>query len=169
MGISKTERKEIVELFEKVQRVPYFLLRHRDSRKLFSLNKGCCAEKVVWLGNKFKSLGLPVRYFLIEFKWEDLPIPDEVLDLKGKGPDYHLAMKTKIDGNWIWIDPTWDPALGKLGFPITEGWDGKNDTLLAVKPLKIKGFEPEDPSDTDLDGEFWNAFNKYLENARQTP
>ncbi len=168
MEISEATRKKIVELFVRVQKVPYYLFRHRDSKKLFSLNKGCCAEKVIWLGNKFKSLGLPVRYFLIEFKWEDLPIPDDILGLKEMGPDYHLAMKTEIDGKWVWIDPTWDPALGKLGFPITEDWDGKSDTLLAVKPLKVEAFEPEDPSDTDLSEELL-AFNEYLEKARKTP
>ncbi len=44
------ERKKIIDLFEKVQVLPYFLLEHRDSRKLFELKKGCCAEKVIWLG-----------------------------------------------------------------------------------------------------------------------
>lgn len=169
MEISESKRREIGCLFEKVQKVPYYLLKHRDSRRLFSLNKGCCAEKAIWLGNKFKSLGLPVEYFLIEFRWEELPVPEDILKLKEEGPGYHLAMKAEIDGGWVWADPTWDPALEKLGFPVTKDWDGKSDTPLAVKPLRVEEFDPEDPSDTDLDERFMRAFNEYLENARQTP
>lgn len=169
MEISESKRKEIVDLFEKVQKVPYYLLKHRDSENLFSLDKGCCAEKAIWLGNKFKHLGLRIRYYLIGFQWEDLPIPDDILDLKGEGLGYHLAMKTEIDGNWVWVDPTWDPALGKLGFPITEDWGGRSNTLLAVKPLKVEEFDPGDPSNTDLSEKFMRAVNEYFENARQTP
>lgn len=169
MRISESKRREIVELFGKVQKVPYYLLRHRDSGKLFSLNKGCCAEKAIWLGNEFESLGLSIKYFLVEFNWEDLPIPTSILELKGAGPGYHLVMKAKIDGKWIWIDPTWDPLLERLGFPVTKDWDGKSNTLLAVEPLKVEEFDPEDPSDTDLSEEFMSAFNEYFERARKTP
>lgn len=163
----ESKRRKIIELFEKVQKVPYHLLRNRDSRKLFELNKGCCAEKTIWLGNRLKELGNPVKYYLIRFNWEDLPIPKEILKLKQKRSGYHLLMKAKINNKWVWVDPTWDPALEKIGFPVTKNWDGKSDTLLAVDPLEIKEYEPEEPSTTDLSKDFIRELNKYFESVRE--
>lgn len=160
------KNKQLVRLFKRVQNIPYFLFKHRDSKKLFKLNKGCCAEKAIWLGNKLKDMNIPVKYYLIKFKWEDLPIPKEIIKLKKKGSGYHLALKAKVDNKWIWIDPTWDPGLEKGGFPVTKNWNGKTNTKLAIKPLKIEEFEPHDPSNIELT-EFTKTLNKYLDKIRK--
>ena len=159
------KRKKIIELFEKAQSVPYFLFKHRDSSKLFDLNKGCCAEKLIWLGSKLKEMKIPVKYYLIEFNWKDLPIPEEIIKLRKKEKEQHLALKAKLDKKWIWIDPTWDLSLEKIGFPVTRNWHGKTNTKLAVKPLKIKEFEPIDFSEIELD-DFTKSLNKYFEKIR---
>ena len=168
------KNRKLVGLFKRVQNIPYFLFRHRDSKKLFSLNKGGCAEKAIWLGNKLKEMDIPVKYYLIEFKWEELPIPKEIIKLgkKGpiklrkKGPAHHLVLKAKVNNKWLWLDPTWDPGLEKGGFPVTKNWNGKTNTKLAVRPVKIEEFEPNDPSDIELT-EFTRALNKYLDNMRK--
>ena len=164
--MTNIKNKQLVRLFRRVQNIPYFLFRHRDSKKLFSLNKGCCAEKAIWLGNKLKETNIPVKYYRIEFKWEDLPIPKEIIKLGKKGPAHHLALKAKVNNKWIWIDPTWDPGLEKGGFPVTKNWNGKTNTKLAVKPLKIEEFKPPDPSSIELT-EFTRALNKYLDKIRK--
>jgi len=160
------KNRKLVGLFKRVQNIPYFLFRHRDSKKLFSLNTGGCAEKAIWLGNKLKEMDIPVKYYRIEFKWEDLPIPKEIIRLKKKGPVHHRALKAKVNNKWIWIDPTWDPGLEKGGFPVTKNWNGKTNTKLAVKPLKIEEFKPPDPSSIELT-EFTRALNKYLDKIRK--
>jgi len=164
------KNKKLFGLFKRVQNVPYFLFRHRDSKKLFSLNKGGCAEKAIWLGNKLKEMDIPVKYYRIEFKWEELPIPKEIIKIKKKGSEHHLAhhlaLKAKVNNKWIWIDPTWDPGLEKGGFPVSKNWNGKTNTKLAVKPLKIEEFEPHDPSNINLT-EFTKALNKYLDKMRK--
>ncbi|MBL7169602.1 MAG: hypothetical protein ISS48_01110 [Candidatus Aenigmarchaeota archaeon] len=159
-------KNKIIELFEKVQKIPYYLLRHRDSKKIFELNKGYCSEKNIWLGNEYKKMGLKVKYYLVKFRWEELPIPKDILNLFDEKIHYHLAMKVKLDGEWIWVDPTWDPELEKAGFPVTKNWNGKSDTKLAVKPLEIKEYEPQDPTDTNIKKEFMDEFNNYLEKIR---
>ncbi len=158
--------KKIIDLFEKVQALPYFFLERRDSRKLFEKKKGCCAEKVVWLGGKLKEISIPVKYYLIEFKWEELPIPDYIIRLRKKGYSYHLALKVKVKNKWIWVDPTWDPRLEKAGFPVTKNWDGESNTKLAVKTIKVKRFEPKESSIIKLE-EFHISFNRYLEEVRK--
>ncbi len=162
----EAERKKIIDLFEKVQALPYFILKHRDSRRLFELKKGCCAEKVIWLGNEFKEINIPIKYYFIEFKWEDLPIPDHIIKLRKKGSGYHLALKAKVKNKGIWVDPTWDPKLEEAGFPVTKDWDGESDNKLAVRPISTKRFEPSDPSVIELE-EFDIFLNKYLEEVRK--
>ena len=168
------KNRKLIGLFKRVQNVPYFLFRHRDSKKLFKLKKGGCAEKAIWLGNKLKEMDIPVKYYRIEFKWEELPIPKEIIKLKKKGPiklrkkgpAHHLVLKAKVNNKWLWLDPTWDPGLEKGGFPVTKNWNGKTNTKLAVRPVKIEEFEPNDPSDIELT-EFTRALNKYLDNMRK--
>ncbi len=162
----ETERKKIVDLFKKVQALPYFILKRRDSRKLFELKVGCCAEKVIWLGNRFKEMNIPIKYYLIEFKWEDLPIPEHIIKLRKGDFGYHLALKAKVKNRWLWVDPTWDPKLEKGGFPVTKNWDGESDTKLAVEPINMKIFEPSDPSVLELE-DFDISLNKYLEEIRK--
>ena len=165
--MTKIKKKELIRLFKKAQAIPYFLLKHRDSQKLFSIKKGSCAEKTIWLGNKLKEKNIPVKYYLIKFDWNDLPVPKEIIKLKKKEPGYHLALRSKVGRKWIWIDSTWDLGLEKGGFPVTKNWDGKTNTKLAVKTLNIREFEPEDPSTAKLENKFIAAFNKYLEKIRK--
>jgi len=167
INMCEAKIETVKKLFEKVQKVPFFLLKRRDSKKLFKKNKGCCAEKSIWLGNKLKELKIPVKFFLMKFMWKDLPIPSKILRLNPIDYGYHLVVKAKICGKWIWIDPTWDPPLEKVGFPVTKNWDGKRDTKLAVRPLEIKEFEPEDPTVSTLDEKFRKALNRYLESVRK--
>ncbi len=159
-------RKKIIKLFERVQSVPYFLFEHRNSSKLFYLNKGCCAEKLIWLGNKFKEMKISVKYYLIEFDWKNLPIPEKIIKLRKREKEQHLALRAKINERWAWIDPTWDLGLGKGGFPVTKSWDGISDTRLAVKPLKIREFKPKDPSNIEINA-FEKALNEYFEKIRR--
>jgi hypothetical protein len=79
----------------------------------------------------------------------------------------HWAIKAKINNKWIWIDPTWDPPLAKIGFPVTFNWNGKEDTKLAVKPIEINEIEPKDKVSTTSNPEFFNALNDYLEKVRK--
>lgn len=170
------ELKEIIDLYNKVQKIPYFAFKERDPDLLFEKNKGSCIEKNLFLGEEFKKLGIPVKYLLIKFDWNDLPIPKEIIKkLKTDGftnilSNWHLALKIKIDGKWIFVDATWDPGLEKTGFPVTRNWDGKSDTKLAVIPKRIIGLTIKPPKILFKklgDEEFFEALNKWLELQRK--
>jgi hypothetical protein len=168
--------KEIIDLYKKAQAIPYFCFTKRDPDLLFKKNKGSCVEKNLFLGEEFKKLRIPVKYLLIKFDWNDLPIPKEIIKkLKIGGftsilSTWHLALKIKIDKKWIFVDATWDPGLEKAGFPVTRNWDGKSDTKLAVIPKRIIGLIIKPPKILVKklgDEEFFEALNKWLELQRK--
>jgi len=163
--------KKVVELYNKVQKIPYYCLVKRDVNLLFKKKKGCCFEKNVFLGKEFKKMGIPVKYILVKFDWNDLPIPKEVLKKRKNGSlSSHLALKIKINRKWIYVDATWDPKLEKSGFPVTRNWDGVSDTKLAVPPKEITELKKPPPEKIELpeDREFFTALNRWLESQRKT-
>jgi len=158
---------KIIELFKKVQNVPYYCLEYRDSEKLFDENKGCCLEKTIWLDRELNKVGIETKFYSIKFNWSELPIPVEIIKLRKDPMGEHLALKAKIGNRWIWIDPTWDPPLAKAGFPVTINWNGKDDTKLAVKPIEINETIPKDKITVTTNQEFFNALNDYLDKVRE--
>ncbi len=164
----KNKKQKIIELYEKVQKVPYYCLKERNPDKLFELNKGSCFEKNSYLGKQYEKLGIPVKYQLIVFDWRELPVPKDIMDKRENKLGEHLALKIMVDNKWVFVDPTWDPALEKAGFPLTKNWDGESDTKLAVKPKKIRELKqsPEKAVVTANTG-FHDLFNKYLEKIRK--
>ncbi|MDI6883277.1 MAG: hypothetical protein QMC93_02260 [Patescibacteria group bacterium] len=162
--------EKIIELYNRVQRIPYFCLKERDPDLLLKKNKGSCSEKHLFLGTEFKKLGVPVKYLLIRFDWNDLPIPKEIISKKENGPiGWHLALKIKPKQKWIYVDATWDPKLEKAGFPITKNWSGSTDTKFAVPPKEIVELEKAPPKQIKRpeNREFYEALNKWLESQRR--
>lgn len=129
---------ENIELYNKVQKIPYYWLKEMDPDLLLKKNKGSCSEKHLFLGKEFEKLGIPVKYLLIRFDWNDLPIPKEIINKKENGSGgWHLALKIKLKDKWIYVDATWDLKLEKAGFPVTKDWDGKSNTKFAFPPKEI--------------------------------
>ena len=161
------KQAKIVELYEKVQKIPYYCLCERDPDKLLRVKKGSCLEKNAYLGRQFEQLGIPVKYLSIKFDWNELPIPQHIIDKKDGHLGEHLALKIRVK-KWITVDCTWDPGLEKAGFPLTKNWDGKTDTKLAVKPIKTKQLKTR-PGKTvaHANPKFFESLNKYLDNIRK--
>ena len=162
--------KEIIELYKKIQEIPFYCLKYRDPDLLLKKNKCSCDEKHLFLGKEFENLGIPVKYLLIGFDWNNSPIPREIIALKGNGSvSWHLALKIKPKDKWIYIDATWDPKLKKAGFPITKNWDGKSDTKFAFPPRKIIELGKAPPKQVKRleNRKFFDALNKWLELQRK--
>ena len=162
--------REIVELYNKVQGIPYYCLKERDPDLLLKKNKGSCSEKHLFLGEEFKKLGVPVKYLLVKFDWNDLLIPEEIINKKeGSSVGWHLALKIKPKRKWIYVDATWDPQLGKAGFPMTKNWRGLSDTKFAVPPKEIIELKRRPPKQVKRleNRKFFEALNKWLESQRK--
>lgn len=162
--------KEIIGLYKKVQRIPYYCLKERNPNLLLKKNRGSCSEKHLFLGKEFEKLRIPVKYLLIRFDWNALPIPKEIIKKKENGSlGWHLALKAKIKNKWVYVDATWDPKLEKAGFPITKNWSGVSDTNFAFPPREIIELKKRPLNQVKrLDNrKFYNALNKWLESKRK--
>lgn len=139
--------EQTIKLFEKVRDIPYGNIGSRDPKDVFEKNKGTCSGKHELLKELYLELGIEVKDFIAMHKFNDLKInfPNAVEEILNRTEiiDPHNFFKIKINGNWITIDITWDKPLKKLGFPVTENWDGKSDTQLCVVPIQI--IEAENP------------------------
>ena len=47
--------KEIIELYNRVQGIPYYCLKEREPDLLLKKNKGSCSEKHLFLGKEFEN------------------------------------------------------------------------------------------------------------------
>ena len=158
---------KVVEIFENVRDIPYYALEKRDPQKLMQEGRGSCLEKNVFLARRYEGIGIPVRYFLIDFDWRNLPIPEEIISKRSDFFSKHLAIKIKKE-RWIWVDSTWDSKLEIAGFPLTRQWDGNTDTKLAVRPLDKKEIKsPPDGMVIKKNQKFFSALNKYLHEVRE--
>lgn len=83
----------------------------------------------------------------------------------------HTYLEIKIDGDWKTLDATWDSDLKGI-FYINQ-WDGKSNTEIALKPVKI--FSPQKSleivnnqseeviqKDLQINKEFYKAVNDWL-------
>ena len=118
-----------------------------------------------------------VLYAVFPFRWDEVIIgyPGHLRRLAEELPlNYHLACRVEIDRDLVLVDATLDPALGKLGLPVNEAWDGVSDTLLPMHPCGQEQLYhpseayPGQPRYYDKKSiEFYNELNKWLEEVRR--
>lgn len=137
-----------------------------------------CSGKHEILFKLLKSLGLKVRYRICEFLWSSLNLPLKLQKTINEDKCTHTYLEINIKGKWKILDATWDIGLKKI-FHINE-WNGKSNTKIAVKPIKI--FSPEKSKkmvgseteelvrqDLKINREIYKGFNNWLENIRKKP
>jgi RNAse (barnase) inhibitor barstar len=131
-----------ITIYEHIRNIPYFRPGAADPyigpAELLIQNRGHCVPKHILLGMMYNQLGIPVQYAVYPFRWgsQDILYPDSLRRTADELPVmYHTALKA-YKGRWILVDATWDPLLKKVGFPVTENWDGCTDTRNAVTPIE---------------------------------
>lgn len=133
-----------VSVFERIRDIPYAVVANikdpvTGPAGLLYAGRGSCTPKHFLLGRMFELLGLRVRYVTYVFEWNDPDVmyPPMLREFASMVKcDFHLNCDALIDGEWVMIDATWDPAVRILGFPVNEAWDGFSNTANAVKPLE---------------------------------
>lgn len=157
------------QIFEHIRDIPYRIplsdLEPNDS----------CSGKVMKLKQALDQAGFTTRYRVCDFRWSDLPLPDEVLCVPHSPAATHVYLEVHQDDKWIAIDPTWDMGLSSV-FPIAS-WDGTSSTSIAVNPLKLYSDEEsriimEEPNtvenavDLKINRLFYQKLNDWLEEQR---
>jgi len=137
-------KEAMISIFQHIRDIPYSLAVPMTDPKtapeqILTLDRGYCGPKHYLLAEMFRKLGIDVVYATFPFIWDDpdLRYPPELRQLAGGLPvAHHLACRVRINELWVLVDATWDRPLRQAGFPVNEHWDGRADTLCAVKPLR---------------------------------
>ena len=141
-GLDK--KNALTSIFEHIRDIPYSLavsMTNPDTamEQILLLGKGYCGPKHYLLAEMYRRLGYEVVYATFPFLWNDpdLLYPSELRRLAtGLPVAYHLACRVRINTCWVLVDVTWDLPLARGGFPVNRHWDGRTETLCAVKPLQ---------------------------------
>lgn len=128
--------EKIMLLFNKARDISYGSIGSRNPKDVYLQQKGTCSGKHELLKGLYKSLGIPVKNYIILHSFNNLPVkyPKKINEFlaKNKIVDPHNFLKIKIEDNWIVVDVTWDLPLKNLGFPVNENWNGKVDCNISV-------------------------------------
>lgn len=121
--------KNRIEIFNRVRDIPF---------RITGKNSMYCFKKCKLLKQELKNIGIESKIMVGNFKWTDLPLPENILNFINKDIEGHAFLSVCIpeSNKWVNVDPTWDVALGRI-FQISI-WDGNNDTVLMTKLNKIR-------------------------------
>jgi len=135
---------KLIEIFERVQKIPYQVCKYDEEDIDENLEKGDCRHKHFLLKKLLEQEGFEVKKVKVIFNWADLPIPKSILEILKTGTIWdHNSLKVKINDKWVKVDCTWNPELKEKGVPNTENWDGKSDTK-QITEGKLEFFDKED-------------------------
>ncbi|MFA6547980.1 MAG: hypothetical protein WCT11_03520 [Candidatus Magasanikbacteria bacterium] len=159
----------IVEIFNTIRDIPYKIP--------LTLNDAAidCLGKHRKLLEDLAKAGDQVRLRKCSFLWSEQNIPKEILDIPHQDECEHLFLEIYLDSQWLVLDATWDIGLKNI-FKINH-WDGKSNTEIAVKPIEIYPYVKDinlshcesDQAvleDIRINGDFYKAFNNWLEDNR---
>ena len=121
-----------VALFRAVQAFAYATDRAHDASTLLVERAGSCLAKSELLCGALREIGLTVDRVRFAYR---LPIPPGFDgSLLGEALDIHAALRVHHGADSLLLDPTLDPPLARLGFPVAN-WDGRSSTVLAFEPI----------------------------------
>ena len=174
--------KKLIEIFEKVQKIPYRACKFDETKIDSSLKFGDCRHKSALLKKLLNKEGYETKKMKVIFNWKDLPLPKKMFSILNKSSTVwvHDALAVKVHGSYIFLDPAWHLELKSLGFPITEKWNGLEDTK-QVTEGKLEFYKQKDFNlkkekilkkygvkiDKDEAAKFANALNALLARAKK--
>ena len=134
-----------------------------------------CLGKHKKLKQILEGKGLNARYRICSYLWSSMNLPENIVNLVKDDEATHLYLEFLINEKWVILDATWDCGLRNI-FEVNF-WDGKNDTKIAVEPIKIFTSEESNKiineiseqdvlDDLNKNLDFKIAFNNWLNKER---
>ena len=168
-----------ISVFRKIRDIPYAIIPEvihpQKYLDILKISKGSCSPKHFLLADFLERLGLTIFYSVWQFFWKDIPIewPLELKKLIEEMPiNTHLALRVKIEDEFVLVDATLDPKLKILGLPIND-WDGKSNTLLPIQPLGEEAWHSREerelmvPDFEERSLVFYQKLNSWMEKVRR--
>jgi len=151
--------EKAIKCFYEIRAIPYHISLNGEPAH-------CCEGKPKLLAERLKPLGY--RSFLRAglFRWSDLELPKSLYSIKHDDICTYFFLEVEnLEGESVFVDPTWNPELKDAGFLISE-WDGIGSTHLATPCYKIFS-RKETTAHLDVvkypDDDFYGALNKYCD------
>ena len=121
--------KKAIRIFEKIRDLPYGT---SGSDEVWS-----CYQKCVLLKQELQHIGITSQLLIGVFDWQDLPIPERILNLRRQRHERHVILRVFINGSTYNIDPSIDIGLAST-LPIAH-WDGTSSTatMASLKHLRV--------------------------------
>ena len=103
-------------------------------------------------------------------------MPESLRDIPHEDRAVHVYLEVynKEQSKWVTVDATWDKGLAPK-LPVSK-WDGKSDTVIAVKAVEsLKPIETQEEFDMlvpriqqaiQVNGKFFEALNKWVASIR---
>ena len=110
--------------------------------------RGCCCEEPgdALLAELYGRLGVRTQFVSVTYRLGEMPgrFPADLDTLVHDGVVRgHAALQILRDDRWLDVDATFDRPLGRSGFVVTEGWDGRSSMPLVVTPIaRVESLEP---------------------------
>jgi transglutaminase-like putative cysteine protease len=107
----------------------FFVGPWKTASETLRIGKGSCLTKATLQVALLRSVGIPARFRIMEFKgndpeeWEGILPRFAVSNMPERFP--HYFAEVNIDGRWIMADATFDKGL----LPDSEDWNGENDVF----------------------------------------
>ncbi len=127
-GLSKVEGR--IAIFEFVRDFEYRIGNWRPNHPedIIARRLGDCRHKADLLEALLKCAGYEARKVRVIFDWADLPVPPDILKIRGISKGIHDAVEVYLEDRWVYLDATWSIGMKSAGFPVTEDWDGNSST-----------------------------------------
>jgi transglutaminase-like putative cysteine protease len=138
VGEAETPKDAAVKIFYFVRdKIPLAIVDPwKTASKTLRLREGSCLTKATLQVAMLRSLGIPARFRVLEFKGNDPAEWQGILPLfsVSRLPDRwsHIFAEVNVEGRWIMADATFDKAL----VSDTDDWDGEKD-VCCIAPQAI--------------------------------
>ena len=159
--------KKAIRIFEKIRNLPYGT---SGSDEVWS-----CYQKCVLLKQELQHIGITSQLLIGVFDWQDLPIPEHILNLRRQRHERHVILRVFINGSTYNIDPSIDIGLAPT-LPIAH-WDCTSSTATMASLKHLRVYRPHSLHERILSRlrsklfrgnskEFYTAIDKWLADTR---
>lgn len=133
-----------------------------------------CLGKHYRLKKAIEEIGILTRWVEGTFRWDDLPIPKDILTLPHEDPAYHVWLEIFIDNEWRVVDVSWDEKLSSV-LPANK-WSYPLNMKIAVPVIELVPKEkieitfsplPEWQEEIEYNKKFFMAVNEWMESIRR--
>lgn len=139
-----------IVVFHRIRNFAYASRGRRDPQSVLELGEGSCSGKHLLLRDLLRLMGMKADVEIAEGDFAagvpphpSMPSRLKTLVQEAGVRDFHQYVVWTSDTGERLLDATWPDSVAHLGIPTNAGWDGQDNTRLALEPVAHHG-RPDD-------------------------